>query len=302
MIRKNALAPLGRTNRGCCKSNMNKLSLRAVAICFLTIAIFPMIPAAFSQKGGEGLKPSEEGKVQEAVDQSRLRDNILQLQALGNRTSWDKQWQTANWLSQRFKTLGLDCEVQEYEANGKRWPNVIAEIKGQRPDQEAVILCAHLDSIAYNSPNVAPGANDNGSGVAVILEVANLARWLQPKRSIMFCLFSNEEQGQLGSKAYVSSLKEGRKIKAVINMDVVGYSRPSNIVEVEPISTQQGLRGKSKGAYRMLWNLYFGISYPKQALLVAGRPANAELVKLVAGAMEERGDLKVRPLIGKDCG
>lgn len=95
--------------------------------------------------------------------------------------------------------------------------NVVADFPGSDPAGEMVILGAHLDSWDLSS-----GATDNGAGVVTMLEVlrAMRAAGLQPKRSLRVVLFSGEEQGLLGSKAYVAAhAKELANIQAVLVQD-----------------------------------------------------------------------------------
>ena len=261
-----------------------------------------MIPDAVSGENRENPNPNGSGRILEMVDQNRLRDTILHLQAMGNRTTWEKQWEAAWWLAEQFNREGLETAIDEYEFLGQRWPNVIAEIPGNGANQEVVVLIAHLDSIAYDSPNQAPGADDNASGVAVLLEVARMLKTVNPEKTLRFCIFSNEERGQAGSKAYVSSLKGKEKIKAVINLDVLGYSRPLFAFQLGPLWEIGNLRGKARAIYRMGKNFYYGLFHPRQAFIVAGRPANGGLANLVANALEEGGNLEVRTVVGDDCG
>jgi Iap family predicted aminopeptidase len=83
--------------------------------------------------------------------------------------------------------------------------NTIGEIRGREKPDEFVIVGAHLDSW-----DLAQGTTDNGTGSSVVLEAARvLAKCgVQPYRTIRFCLFSGEEQGLHGSRAYVSQHKE----------------------------------------------------------------------------------------------
>lgn len=94
--------------------------------------------------------------------------------------------------------------------------NVVADIPGSDPS-EMVLLCAHFDSW-----DAAQGANDNGAGVAAVLEAARIFKLLgiQPKHTIRFVFFSGEEQLSNGSRAYVEQHKdELDKIRAVFNVD-----------------------------------------------------------------------------------
>lgn len=85
--------------------------------------------------------------------------------------------------------------------------NVIAEIPGTEKPEEVVIISAHMDS--WNGPG-SQGTVDNGTGTAVTIEAARIlgAVGAQPKRTIRFALWGGEEQGLLGSKAYIESLSE----------------------------------------------------------------------------------------------
>lgn len=94
--------------------------------------------------------------------------------------------------------------------------NVVAEIRGTEKPDEVVILGGHLDS--WNSPG-SQGANDNGTGSCSTLEAARLIMksGLKPKRTLRFVLFAGEEQGLLGSRAYIAShANELDKISACI--------------------------------------------------------------------------------------
>ena len=96
--------------------------------------------------------------------------------------------------------------------------NVIAETPDGDPNN-VIVVGAHLDSVG-----VGPGINDNGSGSATILEIAEQVRKVQPRNKIRFIWFGAEEHGLLGSEAYVDSLPqtERDKIAAMLNFDMVG--------------------------------------------------------------------------------
>jgi hypothetical protein len=100
-----------------------------------------------------------------------------------------------------------------------RSTNVIADLPGR--SSGAVLLGAHLDSVA-----IGPGINDNGSGTALVLEIARQARRLgvRPARGLRFAFWGAEELGLVGSSAYVRSLsaRERGQLRAVLNFDMVG--------------------------------------------------------------------------------
>lgn len=105
--------------------------------------------------------------------------------------------------------------------------HIIAEIKGREKPDETIILIAHRETT-----HVTPGANDNGSGVAVLLELARLFSMLRPKRSLRFIFSAAEEGGGLGIRQYVEKYIDDIKksVKAVINLDMVGVGEKLCIV------------------------------------------------------------------------
>ena len=118
----------------------------------------------------------------------------------------------------------IDVSVARTQA---RAANVIADLPGRTSG--VVLLGAHLDSVASG-----PGINDNGSGSALVLEVARQARrlHLRPRHGLRFAFWGGEELGLLGSTSYVQSLsaKQRRQILDVLNFDMVGSPNFGRIV------------------------------------------------------------------------
>ncbi len=115
-------------------------------------------------------------------------------------------------------TLEFDIDNQFVKGPTKLY-NVFADIPGTEKPDEMVIVCAHLDS--WDGPG-SLGANDNGTGTVSAMEAARLLMLsgAKPKRTIRFILWTGEEQGLLGSRAYVEKHKaEWPKISAVLNDD-----------------------------------------------------------------------------------
>ena len=113
-------------------------------------------------------------------------------------------------LTARFK---IDWRPGTYPTR-----NVIAETKGGDPNN-VIVVGAHLDSVGTG-----PGINDNGSGSATILEIAEQIAKLKPRNKVRFIWFGAEESGLLGSEAYVAGLsaEERGRIAAMLNFDMVG--------------------------------------------------------------------------------
>ncbi len=155
----------------------------------------------------------------------------------------------ANYIAEQFKAAGLQpggdngsyfqTWTQTVTANGisktLTLKNVIAILPGTDPQWEgqSVIVSAHYDHLGYGWPDsrkefkgqLHPGADDNASGVAVLLELARvLAKTEKPRRTVIFIAFTAEEAGLLGSQYYVQHARQYpvRKIMGVINLDTVG--------------------------------------------------------------------------------
>lgn len=102
------------------------------------------------------------------------------------------------------------------------WKNLILTIPGSTHPEEVIIMSAHLDSTSQNPTVYAPGAEDNASGSAALLEAARLLQGQQLARTIRLIWFTGEEQGLIGSLAYVND-HDLNGVLGVINLDMYGY-------------------------------------------------------------------------------
>jgi len=152
-----------------------------------------------------------------------------------------------DYITEKFKSAGLlpgsddgtyfQIWDEVIDAKGNKAPvkNIIGIIPGTNPDlkDESVIICAHYDHLGLGWPRankgnegkIHPGADDNASGVAVMLELAELlGKTLKPQRTVIFIAFTTEESGLLGSKYYVKNMKRfpAKKVIGVLNFDTVG--------------------------------------------------------------------------------
>jgi Peptidase family M28 len=130
-----------------------------------------------------------------------------------------------SYLSTRLKSLDYSPTRHRYTHDGKTLQNLLAQT--QLGTGAPLLVCAHFDSRQENlgSPEApAPGANDNATGVAILLELARLLRKTPLRVPLRFALFSGEEQGLWGSRAYAEDCKKrGEKLTLVFNLDEVGY-------------------------------------------------------------------------------
>jgi len=276
-------------------------------LCFLLslalIFIFRGIPLSSPLGAVLGSERST-NKIAAEVSESSLRETVSWLQSLGNRSAWEKQQQVSHWALDRLKGYGLEVREHWYEFRGETWRNVVAFKKGSRLPDEGVLLMAHLDSITRGqNKQAAPGADDNGSGVAVLLENARVLAETPLERTILFCLFSNEERGAAGSQAYVQSFKnEGVKLQAAINLDLLGYNNTEELIPWEAVSAQDTLKYKVKALWRGIKNYRRTWVADKDTVKVAGREPNRGLAMVVSQSLVRYGGIKAGPLIGKDCG
>jgi hypothetical protein len=134
----------------------------------------------------------------------------------------------------------LEVKFEEYSVGGPgeriprvtRLKNVVATLKGTDPsDDRRILISAHLDSRAAvdnDSSSLAPGANDDGSGVAAILELLRIMSQRKFSATIVFMTVSGEEQGLYGAKYMAAKAKkENWNIIAMINNDMIGNSGSS---------------------------------------------------------------------------
>jgi len=133
---------------------------------------------------------------------------------------------SADWLAGRMRAHGYrDVAFHTYERGGRRLRNVVTNKAGRA--KRTILVSAHYDSRAQNLADAearAPGANDNATGVAAVLEVARLLRPLALADSLRFVFFSGEEQGLWGSYAYARQVRaENLDLRFVFNLDQIGY-------------------------------------------------------------------------------
>ena len=141
-------------------------------------------------------------------------------------------------LQKDLKKIGgenIKVSRQRFQHENLFLYNVVAEYKGDAEPESLVLVTAHLDSTASSSGgaynpavDAAPGADDDASGVAAVLAIAEAIGALyavkKPKKTIRFVLFNAEEHGLIGSKAYArSEAAINAKIDAVFQMDMIGF-------------------------------------------------------------------------------
>jgi len=168
------------------------------------------------------------------TEESNIYDHIDTLQNFenenGTRTRRDGTQgfeRAVNWTFDKLDSFGLDVFKQNFTYSEGESSNVIAELPGSNPelDSQTYIIGAHLDSINSDGENEsAPGADDNGSGVALMLEVARILSQYEFDRTIRFAAWGAEELGLHGSSYYASNIDPEEDMRGKFNYDMVGYS------------------------------------------------------------------------------
>lgn len=214
----------------------------------LIIPIFLRIPGAFSQTI---IHPDNSVRnLIEEVSRDSLQAYIRTLVNFGTRHTLSSQSDphhgigaAREWVLSKFRqdasysrgrmTVRIDTWMQPADHRRIDRPlpmgNVIATIKGTDPDDSRIFMVsAHLDSRCthiMDSTDAAPGANDDGSGVAAILEMARLLSRYPVKATVILVAVTGEEQGLFGSAHLAEEAKAGNwNITAMINNDMIGNS------------------------------------------------------------------------------
>jgi aminopeptidase S len=164
------------------------------------------------------------GELASLIDRESLRDHLEALQAIAdaspgrNRATGTPGFEASvRYVADQMASYGYEVRQQAFTIDGVTSTNVLAERRGSVPG--VLIVGAHLDSVPAG-----PGINDNGSGVAALLGIAERLRQLPaPDRTIRFAFWGAEEGGPVGSRAYVASLTAGElaAIRAYVNLDML---------------------------------------------------------------------------------
>jgi len=139
------------------------------------------------------------------------------------------------WLFEKFQSLKYEPNYHSFQSNinGQllKNNNIITIKPGLVSTEPYIVFSAHFDAIIHPTSFYTPGADDNASGCAVVLEAARLLKNIKTKHGIIFALFSAEEYGLFGSSAYISSNKHVYNIDFAINNDMVGsFSQDTTVL------------------------------------------------------------------------
>ena len=202
----------------------------------------------------------EDVRVREFMDQvsiENLTSTVEYLQAYESRYyNSENAYDAANWILGNFDEMGvLETEQFPVEFYGNpSAPNVIAIQYGTKYPDEYVVCGSHFDSYSYSG--MCPGADDNATGVAAVLETARILTQYSFERSIIYCSFSTEEVGLIGSAAYAEYCADmDMNVVGYFNNDMNGYLNPGDEIHIDLIYPNSV---EAIGEYYMnLANVYF---------------------------------------------
>lgn len=133
-------------------------------------------------------------------------------------TGTDACRQAEEWIFEQFASMELNVSYLEWETGGFRDRDVVATLPGE--DDYVILVGAHVDTAATS-----PGADDNGSGVAAVLALAEVLSRYEFMHTIQFVAYTGEEVGAYGSFNHArEAYAHGEKITAVFNLDMIGYA------------------------------------------------------------------------------
>jgi Zn-dependent M28 family amino/carboxypeptidase len=179
----------------------------------------------------------------------------------------------AEYIRSQWRDQGYEIALQRYEAGGVTGENLEVTVRGRSKATEIVLVGAHYDTVRGS-----PGANDNASGVAALLEISREFASLAPERTVRFVAFVNEEppffaSDLMGSAVYAKAARaRGDDIRLMVSLEMLGF-----------YSDRPGSQ-----SYPPL----LGLFYPDRANFVAmvsnfrSRPALLELVRAFRGGSD----------------
>jgi hypothetical protein len=174
-------------------------------------------------------EPLESRKSAELVEiKKTLETDAAYMQNLGPRNSvssetYAKLLECEGWIRQRWQSQGYSVKGQTFRFEGREYSNLEIELPGRVSPSEIIIVSAQYDTLPDS-----PGANNNGSGVAILLSLSGLLRNLTPGRTLRLVNFVNEEDPffdteMMGSYVYAKRSRQRHEdIRVMLSLDALG--------------------------------------------------------------------------------
>jgi hypothetical protein len=172
-----------------------------------------------------------------------VSDKIQQLVDFGTRYSFaPNHGEVAESIRDAFAACGLPATLHPYDFYGATMWNVEATQIGTLYPNSYVVICGHFDSISEQPMTLAPGADDNATGVAAVMTAAEILSQHTFEYSIRYVCFSGEELGLVGSYFYTADVRRNNvDIVGALNFDMLGYWEPGVEKDLEIETNQASL-------------------------------------------------------------
>ncbi len=173
------------------------------------------------------------GALIDEVDEQRWFNDLTALAGYNRWTHGDEIDMARDWLVDQFETLpGLTVETPVFEVGSTAAFNVVATLTGTLRPDDLYIVGGHYDATSQSAAVAAPGAEDNASGCAGVLEMARIFTANPPEATVLFICYSGEEQGLHGSVDHASGLVAAGlddQVLAVLTMDMIGFTEDADL-------------------------------------------------------------------------
>jgi len=169
----------------------------------------------------------------------RLLEDLKQI-AIPRHSSWDELglMSTRIFVKKRLAEYG-EVEEHFFKEGSEDGVNYILKLSGQNSKLDPMLIGSH-----YDGPIKSPGADDNASAVAALLELVRQWSEKPPKRSVWMVAFDQEEWGMLGSKALSKELKDkGQKLKLMVSLEMLAYTSEKQEYPLPGMKKLYGERG-----------------------------------------------------------
>ena len=163
----------------------------------------------------------------------------------------DTLWLAGRDVVRRIVDDGGSRSCEAYAFADTVWSkNIVFRKEGESDPSRRVVLCAHYDSYSGSTPLVcAPGADDNATGTAAVIECARVLSSERLERTVEFILFDAEETGLKGSRTFAAALDPGAVYECALNLDMIGWEPNAEMTAV--ISGRAGEPGDSAVAFAL---------------------------------------------------
>ena len=198
-----------------------------IVISLLVKTIIVLVIVLLSSFGWKPLAKFNKKLTDAEIETSeRLEDIVCRLAediGIRNYQHYKNLEKSALFITEAFENMGYAVEIMSYEVNGQIFKNIIAETSNKNFSMDTIIIGAHYDS-CFN-----PGADDNATGIAGLIELARLFKDVKLNHNLRFVAFVNEEPPffqtkSMGSFVYTNRIQSsGEKVKVAVVLEMLGY-------------------------------------------------------------------------------